>query len=283
MSTRSSETSNSMQSPYTPPTEKTKTDVEIVLTFDDGPHAHEVPSENKTRRILDFLKTNDIQNGIKAAFFVETHGGRGDSDTGAALIKRQAADGHVVGIHSKEDHRKHTTRLEEAAIAGDEGLPGDLRDAKQRLNTLIGRGYVAKYVRAVGGEWTDEVEAVYTAANLRHIFWDVESRDNWREKKVKEEVIDGEIVKKEVWRRTEPDDVDAYLVSGVVKAMNLRKRTLIVLFHDINKHTGKIVNLERYLRTIEGTINKFDDSCYNAVWVTDTNRLKAILDSKATN
>ena len=280
MNTRSSETSNSMQSePYTPPPEKTKTDIEIVLTFDDGPHAETNSNKNKTRRILDFLKTNNIQNGIKAAFFVETHSNyRAGSATGAALIRRQVADGHVVGIHSKEGHVSHVYLQE------NNKLSGELQDSKQKLNELVPGGYVAKYVRAVGGAWTPEVEAIYTARNLLHIFWDVESGDSLNVKRIEEvEVEGGGVEQKEKWGLAKPDDVDAALVSGVTDAMNLGKRALIVLFHDINRHTGKIVNLERYLRTIEGTINKFEDSCYNAVWVTDTNRLKAILDSKATN
>lgn len=42
--------------------------VEIILTFDDGPN--NAGSNNYTDSVMDILKRNPIQNGIKAAFFV---------------------------------------------------------------------------------------------------------------------------------------------------------------------------------------------------------------------
>lgn len=60
----------------------------IYLTFDDG------PSVQCTGRVLDILAENDI----KATFFVV--GRNNDTKEKRELLKRIAADGHTIGIHS---------------------------------------------------------------------------------------------------------------------------------------------------------------------------------------
>ncbi len=56
----------------------------IYLTFDDG------PSTNITPKILDILK----RKNVKATFFILNYGTEGE-----ALVKREVAEGHTVGIH----------------------------------------------------------------------------------------------------------------------------------------------------------------------------------------
>lgn len=56
----------------------------IYLTFDDG------PSSTITPKILDILK----QKGVKATFFILNY-----NSIGEALVKREVAEGHTVGIH----------------------------------------------------------------------------------------------------------------------------------------------------------------------------------------
>ena len=56
----------------------------VYLTFDDG------PSSNITPKILDILK----QKNVKATFFILNYGSDGE-----ALVKREIAEGHTVGIH----------------------------------------------------------------------------------------------------------------------------------------------------------------------------------------
>ena len=57
----------------------------VYLTFDDG------PSDN-TDAILDILAEKDV----KATFFVVTQGG----GTAVDRLKRIAAEGHTLGMHS---------------------------------------------------------------------------------------------------------------------------------------------------------------------------------------
>ena len=56
----------------------------IYLSFDDG------PSSNITPKVLDILK----EQKIKATFFVINY-----SDSNAHLVKREAEEGHTIGIH----------------------------------------------------------------------------------------------------------------------------------------------------------------------------------------
>lgn len=65
----------------------------VYLTFDDG------PSKN-TEKILDILK----QYNIKATFFVI---GKDLSESGILSMKRAAAEGHVIGLHTySHDYRQ---------------------------------------------------------------------------------------------------------------------------------------------------------------------------------
>lgn len=66
-------------------------DNRIALTFDDGPHPHATP------RILDILAKHDAP----ASFFVI---GR-FVDARPDLVRRMAAEGHLVGNHTYDHHR----------------------------------------------------------------------------------------------------------------------------------------------------------------------------------
>lgn len=237
--------------------------VEIVLTFDDGPH--NAGNNNYTDSVMDILGDNPIQDDIKAVFFVQTHAPhRGGGTHGAKMITKQKTEGHVVGIHSGavEGHISHEVR------AAAELLDDDLRNAKQRIDDLIPGNYVPKYVRAVGGDMDDPVPQIYRDANLKHIGWDVETLDNSR--------VQG--------RLRNPDEVNARIIEEVNRNLGLGRTEIVVLFHDINRYTRQRQHLERYLRTIETTIRNYGSesqgTARNPVWVTSTSRLEQILDAR---
>ena len=71
----------------------------IYLTFDDG------PSSNITPQILDVLK----EKGVKATFFILNY-----NSTGEAIVKREIAEGHTVGIHGYSHTYKEIYKSEEA-------------------------------------------------------------------------------------------------------------------------------------------------------------------------
>ena len=71
----------------------------IYLTFDDG------PSSTTTPKILDTLK----EKGVKATFFIVNY-----NSTGEAIVKREIAEGHTVGIHGYSHTYKDIYKSEEA-------------------------------------------------------------------------------------------------------------------------------------------------------------------------
>ncbi|VVM44281.1 hypothetical protein PS662_00463 [Pseudomonas fluorescens] len=73
--------------------------IRFLLTFDDGPSASSF--WNPTMTILDSLASNPVQPNIKAVFFVQTGAPRaGDSDIGREVMRRERADGHILGFHT---------------------------------------------------------------------------------------------------------------------------------------------------------------------------------------
>ncbi|MHC8366558.1 polysaccharide deacetylase family protein [Pseudomonas sp. ZT5P21] len=73
--------------------------IRFLLTFDDGPSASSF--WNPTMTILDSLATNPVQPNLKAVFFVQTGAPRaGDSDIGREVMRREQADGQLLGFHS---------------------------------------------------------------------------------------------------------------------------------------------------------------------------------------
>ena len=78
---------------------KAQAPVRFVLTFDDGPSASGFWNPSAT--VLDSLKDNPVQPGIKALFFVQTRAPRaGDSDIGRGIMRREHEEGHILGFHT---------------------------------------------------------------------------------------------------------------------------------------------------------------------------------------
>ena len=78
---------------------KTQAPVRFLLTFDDGPSASSLWNPSAT--VLDSLKDNPLQPGIKAVFFVQTRAPRaGNSDIGRSLMRREHDEGHILAFHT---------------------------------------------------------------------------------------------------------------------------------------------------------------------------------------
>jgi peptidoglycan/xylan/chitin deacetylase (PgdA/CDA1 family) len=231
-----------------PQTSETATDtvpvkdtIEIVLTFDDGPHVEELGrGKNHTERVIRTLEDNIIQKGIRAVFFVQTHApGRGGTQIGRDIIASVAKQGHVIGIHtgSTRDHASHRSRArarpydaDENGVLdradGDNGLESDMIRAKKRIQTLAGS--FPLYVRPTYGERDETVEATYRRQNLKMILWDIDSGDNTGSPGV--------------------DVVNQNIHEGMQRCIAAGKTQLVILFHDINSQTAQ--NLEEYLGNI---------------------------------
>lgn len=78
---------------------KAQAPVRFLLTFDDGPSASSFWNPSAT--VLDSLKVNSVQPDIKAVFFVQTRAPRaGNSDIGRGIMRREHAEGHILGFHT---------------------------------------------------------------------------------------------------------------------------------------------------------------------------------------
>lgn len=101
---------------------KAQAPVRFLLTFDDGPSASSFWNPSAT--VLDSLKDNPLQANIKAVFFVQTRAPRaGNSDIGRSIMRREHAEGHILGFHTATHwHTNHRSldpqELEESLTNG---------------------------------------------------------------------------------------------------------------------------------------------------------------------
>lgn len=101
---------------------KAQAPVRFLLTFDDGPSASSFWNPSAT--VLDSLKNNPIQPGIKAVFFVQTRAPRaGNSDIGRGIMRREHDEGHILAFHTATHwHTNHRSlspqELEESLSNG---------------------------------------------------------------------------------------------------------------------------------------------------------------------
>lgn len=113
------------------------------LTFDDG------PSINNTPKILDILK----QNNIKATFFVIGENAEKNID----LVKREVAEGHVVGNHTYSHNMKYI-------YANTNNFTNDLDKNDKLLKSIIGNDYNLKLIRFPGGSFGQRLAPYREAA-----------------------------------------------------------------------------------------------------------------------
>lgn len=230
--------------------------IQIVLTFDDGPHAAGKDAKNYTREIATILKTRKIVG----AFFIQANAeGRFREKAGKEATKEVSELGHVIAIHtgSPEDHTSHSVRVAKPArdVNGDgkpdglNALESDLISAKSEIKKVLGSEPL--YVRAVGLEkLTPQMRDTYDRVGLKHIGSNVDSKDNTK--------CDGSVCEKD--RHTPAPIVMKTLESGkwsVPNAIkNQKAQHLIVLFHDINGTTA--ASLGTYIETIKQAVEASD-------------------------
>lgn len=113
------------------------------LTFDDG------PSTNNTPKILDILKKYDV----KATFFVIGENAEKNSE----LIKREVAEGHVIGNHTYSHNMKYI-------YSSTNNFVSDLDKGDKTLKSIIGNDYNLKLSRFPGGSFGQRLAPYREAA-----------------------------------------------------------------------------------------------------------------------
>jgi len=208
------------------------TPARFLLTFDDGPSTWE--PYNPTRAILDALAHNHVQPGIKAVFFLQTRDPRaGGSDAGRALMRREHAEGHVLGVHSGSP-RGHIDHC----LMSDAELERTLADAKRDIAMIAGRP--PDLVRPPFWDYDARTLAAYRRLGLRMLLSDVSANDgviyvfdvSFRRRSHIRDALAG--LREKIAAGALP------VVGGVIP--------LVVTFHDSNSFTAH--HMEEYLRIL---------------------------------
>ncbi|MBD8069945.1 delta-lactam-biosynthetic de-N-acetylase [Bacillus sp. PS06] len=121
---------------------------EIYLTFDNG------YENGYTGQILDVLK----KKKVPATFFVTGHYLKDQAD----LVKRMAAEGHIVGNHSW--HHPDLTKV------SDERLRKELNSVRDETERLTGQKKVA-YLRPPRGVFSERTLALTKELGYQTVFW----------------------------------------------------------------------------------------------------------------
>lgn len=146
--------------------------VRFLLSFDDGPSIHtDMHGRNPTKYILQQLKSNPVQNNIKAIFFVQTRNANGGgTERGKALLRETHRQGHLLGLHSAspDGHVEHVD------MTPDE-LDQSLKNGIQDIRNIT--GYETVFVRPPDWKYDENSYSVYMRNNLNMMLTDISARD----------------------------------------------------------------------------------------------------------
>jgi peptidoglycan/xylan/chitin deacetylase (PgdA/CDA1 family) len=134
-------------------------EVEVLFTFDDGPHPTTTPA------ILDILAARKI----RAVFFVVGKQVESKHRQVPAILDRIVREGHILANHTMF-HTDLCNGAEEGAIADlDGGREVIERATEMRIN----------WFRAPFGVRCDRLEALLAERNISHFHWDLDPQE-WK-------------------------------------------------------------------------------------------------------
>ncbi|HJR77654.1 MAG TPA: polysaccharide deacetylase family protein [Nitrospiraceae bacterium] len=197
----------------------------FLLTFDDGPHAN-------TERVLGELASNRVQRDIKAVFFVQTRNtGGGGCRNGRAMLQKEHAEGHVLGLHTGtvRGHVSHTSM-------SSADLGRSLADGMADIRSITGKG--PSLVRPPYWWFNPATVAQYERHGLRMMLSDVKAYDG----------IDCGLHLFRRWNfRAQLRKVHRSLVAREIPSVG-GVVPVVVAFHDTNRYTAG--NLNAYLELL---------------------------------
>lgn len=130
--------------------EKKREKPKIAITFDDGPHPDFTP------KLLDGLK----ERNVKASFFVIGNLAQANPD----LIRRQKAEGHLIG--------NHTYNHVDITKMSDEKARQEIRKTNEVLQNITGEE--VNFVRPPFGIWQKKLEK---ELEVLPVLWSVDPLD----------------------------------------------------------------------------------------------------------
>lgn len=182
----------------------------VYLTFDDGPHS------NITPKVLDILK----EHSVKATFFVINSGNYNGS-----IVKREADEGHTIGLHAYDHNYKNAYETDNAYL-----------DGIDKLREMVKRdsGYDSKYIRFPGGS-SNSISKRYNVGVMSRIVPMAKER-GYR-------YYDWNVSSEDAGGAKTPDQ----LYNNVIKHLS-KKRSNVVLMHDFGTNKGIIEALPRIIK-----------------------------------
>ncbi|MEA5054724.1 MAG: polysaccharide deacetylase family protein [Propionicimonas sp.] len=196
----------------------------IAITFDDGPSA-------QSGEVLDLLK----KEGVKATFFVIGE----NVKLHPAMVKRMAAEGHVVGNHSYT--HPQFWHLSAAAITSEITRTSDAIEASTGKKVTL--------LRPPYGQSNSTVHGIERKLGLAQILWSVDSLD-WKSrntekiiKLVNKEAKPGAIV---LLHEIHPETRAA--IPGVIKSLRKKGYTFVTVPQLLGK-TKPGVNYSELLKS----------------------------------
>lgn len=137
--------------------------VQIVLTFDDGPNPVTTP------QVLDILKAHDI----KAIFFLVGEMVESRDKRVAKILDRMLAEGHVIANHTQR-HKDLCRVTEEKAVE-------DLDKGKETIERVT--KIELAWLRLPFGVRCDRVDRMLEERKVKHFHWDLDPQE-WKHGKV---------------------------------------------------------------------------------------------------
>jgi len=209
----------------TPQTEqrlRAQAPVRFLLTFDDGPSASSF--WNPTMTVLDSLATNPVQPNLKAVFFVQTGAPRaGDSDIGREVMRREHADGQILGFHTATHwHTNHRS-------LSPEELDQSLTKGSADIATITGAP--PTLVRPPFWNYDKRVFAAYQQHGMHVLLTDLSANDGkiWGFNASPRRRANMLLQMSQVRERIALGELPT--VDGVIP--------VVVTFHDLNRYTAR--------------------------------------------
>ncbi|VVN94247.1 hypothetical protein PS718_02143 [Pseudomonas fluorescens] len=210
---------------------KAQAPVRFLLTFDDGPSASSF--WNPSAMVLDSLKDNPVQPGIKALFFVQTRAPRaGNSEIGRGIMRREFEEGHVLGFHTATHwHTNHR-------LLAPQELNESLNNGSADIATITGAP--PKLLRPPFWNYDKRTFAAYQQHDLHVLLTDLSANDGkiWGFNASPRRRANMVQQLSQVRERIALGEFPA--VDGVIP--------VVVTFHDLNRYTAR--HMREYLQIL---------------------------------
>jgi len=144
-------------------------DVEVVLTFDDGPNPITTP------QVLDILAAHHL----KAVFFLVGVMIDPEDKRIPGILDRMIREGHIIGNHTQ--HHKDPCRAKETDQTAIDDLDGGKRTIEAATHLDLG------WVRVPYGARCDRIERLLADRHLKHFHWDLDPQE-WKHGNLKRTV-----------------------------------------------------------------------------------------------